>query len=85
MAAAADGFEVIYTLTRTSPPQWSGFQRRVDAQILADVSYAEQETSTALVCGPTPFVEGVAKGLVLLGYLAGRVKTERFGPSGGES
>ena len=85
MAAAGDGFEVLYTLTRTVSAQWSGFRRRVDAQMLADVSYAERETSPAFVCGPTPFVEAVSKGLVLVGYGAGRVKTERFGPSGGDA
>jgi ferredoxin-NADP reductase len=85
MAAAGDGFEVIYALTRTWPPQWSGFRRRVDAQMLADVSYADRGTSPAFVCGPTSFVEAVSKGLVLVGYAAGRVKTERFGPSGGDA
>ena len=85
MAAAGDGFEIVYTLTRTLPPQWSGFRRRVDAQMLADVSYVERETSPAFVCGPTSFVEAVSKGLVLVGYGAGRVKTERFGPSGGDA
>lgn len=85
MAAAGDGFEVIYTLTRTLPPQWNGFGRRVDAQMLADVSYAEKGTSPAFVCGPTPFVEAVSKGLVMVGYGAGQVKTERFGPSGGDA
>jgi ferredoxin-NADP reductase len=37
----------------------------------------------AFVCGPTPFVESVASALVLLGYPATSVKTERFGPTGG--
>ena len=38
---------------------------------------------SAFVCGPTPFVESVAAALVLLGYPATSVKTERFGPTGG--
>jgi ferredoxin-NADP reductase len=84
MAAASDGFEVAYALTRTWPPHWSGFRRRVDAQMLADVSYADRGTSPAFVCGPTSFVEAVSKGLVLVGYGAAGVKTERFGPSGGD-
>jgi len=83
MAAANDGFEVVYTLTRTSPHGWGGFQRRVDAQMLSDVSFSDRQSSPAFVCGPTDFVEGVSKSLVLLGHLPGRVKTERFGPSGG--
>jgi len=37
----------------------------------------------AFVCGPTPFVEAVASGLVQLGHVPARVKTERFGPTGG--
>jgi ferredoxin-NADP reductase len=35
------------------------------------------------VCGPTPFVEHVADLLVGLGHEAARVRTERFGPTGG--
>jgi ferredoxin-NADP reductase len=37
----------------------------------------------AFICGPTPLVESVAGALVLLGYAAKSVKTERFGPTGG--
>jgi len=83
MAAANDGFEVVYTLTRSSHDGWSGLQRRVDAQMLSDVSFPERQSSPVFVCGPTPFVEAVSKNLVLLGHLPRRVKTERFGPSGG--
>jgi ferredoxin-NADP reductase len=35
------------------------------------------------VCGPTPLVEAVAGALVELGHPPERVKTERFGPTGG--
>jgi ferredoxin-NADP reductase len=35
------------------------------------------------VCGPTAFVEHVADLLVAAGHEPGRVKTERFGPTGG--
>jgi ferredoxin-NADP reductase len=82
LAADNDGFDRFYTLTRAAPQDWTGFRRRVDAQMLAEVVPQHQRTS-AFVCGPTPFVETVAKSLVLLGYPPGRVKTERFGPSGG--
>ena len=34
-------------------------------------------------CGPTPFVESVATALVELGHEPGRIRTERFGPTGG--
>jgi ferredoxin-NADP reductase len=38
---------------------------------------------SCFVCGPTGFVETVANILVALGHEPRRVKTERFGPSGG--
>ena len=38
---------------------------------------------TSYVCGPTPFVEAVAEALVTLGHDPRRIKTERFGPTGG--
>jgi len=83
LARAEDGFEVVYTLTRAWPPGWTGLRRRVDGPMLADVAFPERQTSPAYVCGPTPFVEAVANSLVLLGHAPGRVRTERFGPTGG--
>ena len=77
-----DGVEVTYTLTRTQPPMWQGYARRVDNQMLAEVAWPASEQPLAYVCGPTSFVESVAAGLVGLGYPAGRVKTERFGATG---
>jgi ferredoxin-NADP reductase len=35
------------------------------------------------VCGPTGFVEAAANLLIMAGYQAAAIKTERFGPSGG--
>jgi ferredoxin-NADP reductase len=78
-----DGVEVVYTLTRTQPRMWQGYARRVDDQMLAEVAWPTSEQPLAYVCGPTSFVESVAAGLVGLGYPAGRVKTERFGATGG--
>jgi ferredoxin-NADP reductase len=83
LAARPDGPEVIHTLTRTQPPDWKGYARRVDAQILADVAWPPAMTPATFVCGPTPFVEAVSRALVLLGHEGERIKTERFGPTGG--
>ena len=83
LAARDDGFELAYTLTREQPPGWEGFARRVDAQMLADVAPPPAELHVSFVCGPTPFVEAVASGLVALGHEPARIKTERFGPTGG--
>jgi ferredoxin-NADP reductase len=82
--AASDGIEVIYTLTREQPPGWTGHARRVDADLLNEVAWPSDENARAFVCGPTSFVETVADGLVELGYPSARVKTERFGATGGK-
>ncbi|HET7017312.1 MAG TPA: oxidoreductase, partial [Streptosporangiaceae bacterium] len=74
-----DGAQVIYTLTRSQPSDWTGFTGRVDRAKLAEVAWPASDQPLAYVCGPTPFVETVARELVALGYPAGRVKTERFG------
>jgi ferredoxin-NADP reductase len=78
-----DGLDVVYTLTRTQPPGWDGYARRVDRELLAEVTAPMDELAQVLVCGPTPFVEAVAGALVELGHEPRLVKTERFGPTGG--
>ena len=74
---------VVHTLTRSQPPAWTGYARRVDAEMLAEVGPDPAEGSHVYVCGPTPFVEAVAEALVQLGHEPRRVKTERFGATGG--
>ena len=79
-----DGVEVIHTLTRTQPQGWTGYSRRVDAELLGEVAWPAAADPHAFVCGPTSFVETVASVLVELGYPPERVKTERFGATGGK-
>jgi ferredoxin-NADP reductase len=49
--------------------------------MLEEISPSPEERLLAFVCGPTPLVEATA--LVELGHDPARVKTERFGPTGG--
>jgi ferredoxin-NADP reductase len=79
----ADRLSVVHTLTRSQPPGWTGYARRVDAEMLADVGPSPAELPHVYICGPTPFVEAAAEALVQLGHEPQRVKTERFGPTGG--
>jgi len=80
---AGNGLTVVHTLTRSQPAGWAGYARRVDAEMLAEVGPAAGDRPLIYVCGPTPFVESVATALVGLGHEAYRIKTERFGPTGG--
>ena len=75
--------EIVQTLTRAQPAGWSGYARRVDQDMLREVVWAADESPLAFVCGPTSFVETVADALVALGYPPQRVRTERFGATGG--
>src|SRR2546423_2912662 len=83
LADADDGFELLATLTREAPPGWTGFTRRVDREMLAEVAWDPRELARTYVCGPTAFVEATAEALVGLGHDPALVKTERFGPTGG--
>ena len=83
LAEPAAGVEVVQTLTREQPDGWPGYARRVDAALLGEIAWPAEQEPLAFVCGPTSFVETVAAGLVALGYPPARVKTERFGATGG--
>ena len=78
-----DGIRVSYTLTRSHPPGWTGHTGRIDSALLAEVAWPAGANPLAYICGPTSFVEAAAAGLVGLGYPPERVKTERFGATGG--
>jgi ferredoxin-NADP reductase len=84
LSASMPAVEVIYTLTRQQPPGWTGYARRVDPAMMAEVAwpFSAGAAPVAYVCGPTNFVEAVAADLVALGYPPQRVKTERFGATG---
>jgi ferredoxin-NADP reductase len=79
----SDRLGVRLTLTRRRPKGWKGYRGRIDAEMLEAVAWPSDERQLVYVCGPTGFVEAVAGVLVKLGNAASRIKTERFGPTGG--
>jgi ferredoxin-NADP reductase len=80
---ARAGLKVFHTLTRAQPPGWTGYARRIDAELLREVAFAPAERPHVFVCGSTRFVDAAADGLVALGYDPESIKTERFGATGG--
>jgi ferredoxin-NADP reductase len=82
LAAPGDGFEVAHTLTRSQPPGWTGYSRRIDERMIAEVLEPLGSGARSFICGPTALVEVAANALVRLGLPADRVRTERFGPTG---
>ena len=83
LAAADAGLGVTYVYTRTTPPGWPMPAGRISADILT-AGQAAQPGLAVFVCGPTGFVEAAADLLVDAGYQPSAIKTERFGPSGGQ-
>lgn len=83
LAAGGMRLKVSHTLTRSQPPGWEGYSRRVDGEMMAEVAWPRKDSPAVFVCGPTAFVETAAELLLESGYDATWIKTERFGATGG--
>jgi ferredoxin-NADP reductase len=82
---AGDGLDVTYRYTRTPPAGWLESAGRIDAGVLESSGWPPDRHPAVFVCGPTGFVEAAADLLVGAGHDPAAIKTERFGPSGGQS
>jgi ferredoxin-NADP reductase len=80
----AEGLRIHRTLTRDAPEGWTEWNRRVDAEMLAEVGPGPDEHPRIFICGPTAFVEHVADLLVAAGHPPAAIHAERFGPTGGK-
>jgi len=80
---AGDGVAVDVVLTRAAPEGWTGRRGRIDAAFLAESTWGAELEPEIFICGPTSFVEVAAQGMVDSGHDPLRVKTERFGATGG--
>jgi len=80
---SSDSVTLTYAYTRVTPKDWPRPPGRVDASIIAEVTWPSSLIPTCYVCGPTPFVEGTAALLVKCGNRPDKIRTERFGPTGG--
>ena len=77
------GLQVFHTLTRSQPPGWNGYARRIDQDMLREVADPLGRSVQVYICGPTLLVETVANALVKIGIHSSQIRTERFGPTGG--
>jgi ferredoxin-NADP reductase len=82
LRADGSGLEVFYTLTRSQPPNWKGYNRRIDDQMLKEFIRPFNKSAQVFICGPTLMVEAAANSLVKFGLPAAQIRTERFGPTG---
>jgi ferredoxin-NADP reductase len=77
--------DVQHAYTRQTPAGFARPAGRIDAAFVDEFGFSAALRPAVFVCGPTGFVETIADLLVAAGHGAHRVKTERFGPSGGSS
>jgi ferredoxin-NADP reductase len=78
-----NGLDVSYVYTRAAPAQWPHPVGRLDNVRLDEAGWPASHEPSCYVCGPTGFVEAAADLLVAAGHAPERIKTERFGSSGG--
>lgn len=72
-----------YAYTRSTPKDWPRPAGRLDTSTIAEVTWPSTLVPTCYVCGPTSFVESTAALLVECGNHPDKIRTERFGPTGG--
>jgi ferredoxin-NADP reductase len=70
-------------LTREVPPGWTGATGRIDRAALSRLAFPPEDEPQVFVCGPTGFVDAVASAMIELGHPSEKIKTERFGATGG--
>jgi ferredoxin-NADP reductase len=80
--AAYEEVDIRLTLTREWPEGWRGYRGRIDQVMLQEVAFVPEQRPLIYVCGPSAFVETAAQALVEGGHDPGRIRTERFGPTG---
>ena len=76
--------KLMFTLTRGTPPGWSGGARRIDRDMIDGavelLAGSENLPDRAYVCGGSNFVEAVGNLLLDTGMGFRSIRTERFGP-----
>jgi ferredoxin-NADP reductase len=77
------GLDITYLYTREAPTGVARPAGRVTLADLAESGWQADFAPDCYVCGPTGFVEAAADLLLALGHAPERIRTERFGPTGG--
>jgi ferredoxin-NADP reductase len=80
-----DSVTVNYAYTRATPKGWPRPPGRINATVIAETTWSSKLIPTCYVCGPTSFVESAAALLVACGNRPDKIRTERFGQTGGRT
>ncbi len=80
--AGVSGIAVRFALTRVWPEGWTGWRGRIDRPLLEEYGWPVSARPLIYTCGPSGFVEAATGTLVQIGHEPGRIRAERFGPTG---
>jgi ferredoxin-NADP reductase len=78
-----NALSLTYAYTRVTPKDWPRPPGRIDAALIASTTWPSNLVPTCYVCGPTSFVESATDLLIASGNGRDKIRTERFGPTGG--
>ena len=79
----SDSVVVTYAFTRITPKDWPRGPSRIDEALVSSNVWPSEVSATTYVCGPTSFVERANELLISAGMRQERIRTERFGSTGG--
>ena len=71
------GYHVVHTLTRSNDPDWKGYSRRIDLDMLIEF-VGDFRHPLFYVCGPPEFCNCIVRYLCDLGVQRDRIKTEKY-------
>ena len=75
---------VSYAYTRAAPKNWPRPPARIDSELITREAWPSSMGPTMYVCGPTSFVETATEFLIAAGHDRAKIRTERFGATGGQ-
>lgn len=78
-SGASGGLDLDVVFTREAPPGSPRAPGRLTPELVAELTWPAARSPRVFICGPTPFVETVARWLVADGHAPGAIRTERFG------
>ena len=74
-----DSPDVIITLTKNTPSNWTGPAGRITPELLTKLVGKFDSLPSCYICGMSAFVDAVTDALLVAGVPANNIKTERFG------
>lgn len=69
--------KVVHTLTRNTNPQWNGYARRIDKEMIEEVA-RDFNNKLFYACGPPQMCESAKQALIELGVPAEKIKLEKY-------